>query len=438
MRACVRVCSWLLAVGMILAAPAVGWAQGQLGDKNGLKTAFDNSGPRWKKLLAGEEQPGKGDAEVAKAIANYHLYRLTHQTEPGDKLVTEFNAFVAKYPPEVGKARDNRKFLFEYLGPALVASMKDVLPPGGKHDRGMVVHAAMMLPIMARVKSEPVYEYFVDLANGKGTHDVVKLYALKAIRDALPIADQPKELDLDFGNAAQNARRKRDAKYVDGLKTYIEQPVNVASMSYEEASAVRFIRREAIIALAQAGAPAVLAVPKKLEKKDHPNPQGLVAPTLLRVLAGNIQPPPSSQEKIEAAIGLCNMKYPNMPEYNPALATYLIGQTIVDLSAEYSKDLQNFAIGKDKNLPYIAWKSEAARLKAGLDVFAKNANTDAAKKAAIELKINADSNLGAMMSYATLNAAKDGDLRRKVNDFRTAATDSVFLTLKAPPVFPQK
>src|SRR5207244_1546371 len=110
---------------------------------------------------------------------------------------------------------------------------------------------------------------------------------------------------------------------------------DLSALPYEEQMAVRFIRREAIIALAQAGAPAVSAVPDKVAKK-APNPVGLVAPTLLKVLAGNLQPPPSSHEKIEAAIGLCNMKHPNMPEYNPGLATYLIGQMILDLSAEYS------------------------------------------------------------------------------------------------------
>lgn len=439
MRACLSVSCGFLVAGIILGAPAVGWAQGQLGTKDGLKKAYDDSSPRWKKLLSGEEAPKDGEKAAnnaaAKAIAEFHLYRLTHLTEPQQNVVKEFNDFVTKYQPEVTTKRDNRRYLSEYVGPALVAAMKDVLPADGKPDRGMLVHAAMMMPAMARVKSDPVFDYFVALTGNPKTHDVINLYAIKGLRDAMPITVQPDDLNLNFNDKAQNDKRARDKKYVDALKTFIEKKRDLSGMSYEEASAVRFIRREAIITLAQAGSPAVSAVLPKQAKKGVDNPDGLVAPTLLKVLAGNLQPPPSSQEKIEAAIGLCNMKHPNMPEYNPNLATYLIGQLILDLSAEYSKDLQNFAlVGADKRLPFIAWKTESKRLKVGLDVFAKANKT----KAAGELLVNADSILNQMENHKALNDANLGDLRRKVNDFRTAATDTIFMTLKSPPVFPQK
>lgn len=422
----------VVAMGITLFASTALRAQEQLGAKADLEKAFKDSGTRWKKLLAGEEPPGKGDHDIARAVANYHLYRLTHITEPGGTVVKDFSDFINKYPPEAATKRNNIKFLSDYMGPALVGSMKDVLTDP-KRDRGQVVHAAMMLPVMAKVKSDAVFEYCAVLTKDSKSHDIIKLYALKALREALPITDQPGELYLDFNNPAQNAKRARDAKVVDALKDYIERPVDVSAMSYEEASAVRFIRREAIITLAQAGAPAVLAVPKKLENKNHKNPQGLVAPTLLKVLASNVQPPPSTQEKIEAAIGLCNMKHPNMPEYNPALATYLIGQAVLDMSAEYSKDLQNFTAG-DKRLPYIAWKSEAKRLKAGLDAFAKTAKT----KHAVELKASADKVFDAMENHKTIIDANLGDLRRNVNDTRATATDTIFMTVPAPKVFPNK
>src|SRR4029079_11996231 len=131
----------------------------------------------------------------------------------------------------------------------------------------------------------------------------------------------------NFKDAEQNAKRKHDATNVDALVKYIERPApNLKNMQPDEIATLRFLRREAIIALAAAGAPAVTAHPKAPRRPLD----GLVAPTLMKVLTKNgLQPPTSMNEKIEAAIGLCNLEYPWMPEYRPELAVYLVGHTLV-------------------------------------------------------------------------------------------------------------
>jgi hypothetical protein len=414
----------LVALGIILVAPALGWAQDerQLKDKAYLENEYSKNSARRKKLLTGEESPGKGDEKIAEASAKYFVYRFTHATENPDFLHKQFDAMIK----EASRETKNRAYIENYLGPALVKSMKDVLDRKLKGDRRAEdVQVSMLLPGMGKLTStktaDAIGEYLAELTKDGRANDIVRLYALKGLKETMPIAEQPDEkLRLDLKDADQNKKRARDTKYVDALTTFIERPVNTSGITnYEEYAAIIYVRREAIVSLAQAGAPAVMAYPEKATKK--PAPDGPVAPTLLKVLAGQLQPPPSPQEKIEAALGLCIMKHKDMPEYDPALATFLIGNALVELTNEYNKDLLNFKASK--KLPFVAWKTEAKRLKIGLDAFVKNANT----KQAVELRINAEPILDTMLLYDNAPVAA---LRAKVGDFRNAAAaGKVFKTL---------
>ena len=198
------------------------------------------------------------------------------------------------------------------------------------------------------------------------------------------------------GDPAQDAKRKSDANLVDTLRKYVEDDVNRSvkgkSLTPEELAAVRFMRREAIVVLAHAGSPAVLVLKKGGVL------QGPVAPTLMKVLVkGELDPPPSLQEKIEAALGLCAMKYPNMDEYDPSVATYLVGRTLLEFIDDYSRELAAIAaVGPGKKVPYIAYRTDARRFHDGLTELAKT-NT----KAALDLKA------AGQLALAKLNNAKD-------------------------------
>jgi hypothetical protein len=325
-------------------------------------------------LKAGTEVKDKKQAEkFAKALAQYHTYRITHRNLDAHKVQKDLGDIIA-----ISKNAEFNRI----LGPKLVEAMKETLAlqQDSKKDAIDIVNAAIMLPAMARLKQDDVGVYLVELVNGKDTHDVVRLYALKALKEYMPIKVQQSKDELELKDAKQNAQRARDQKHVDPLTKYIEGPVRggwlthvkTGWLSPGEVEGMRFLRREAIISLAHAGSPAVLAVPQKKA------PDGMVAPTLLKVLVkGELQPPPSLQEKVEAAIGLLNMDYKNMPEYNPDVATYLIGKTVLEFATEYNTDSTNFTSGK--KLPKIPWKANARRLMGGLEKHAKNADTNSAK-----------------------------------------------------------
>src|SRR5262249_7973985 len=151
-------------------------------------------------LLTGEEQPGKSDADIARASANYFIYRFTHATENPDKLHKEFDAMIK----EASRETKNRAYIENYLGPALVKSMKDVLDRKLKGDRRAEdVQVSMLLPGMAKLTgaktADAIGEYLAELTKDGRANDIVRLYALKGLKETMPIAEQPDEkLRLDL------------------------------------------------------------------------------------------------------------------------------------------------------------------------------------------------------------------------------------------------
>ena len=386
---------FVLGLGLFLAIPCATNGQ-QLGDMDSLSKAFEQNPQRRKELFDGTTQPGAADKKFAEAAAQWYVYRITHKTVLGNpvllaRVYTDLDNAV-KNAMDKDRQVKNRAFMNLFSG-ALVASMKEALAANININPTVVVHAGMMLPTMAKLKQDSISDYLMGLVSDEKSEDVIRLYALKGLKETMPIRTQLEE--EDFTDKAFVARKNRDVKAVETLTKYIERPVKIDGLPYEEVEAIRYLRREAIISLAHAGAPAVLAL-KKPEKKE-----GLLAPTLLRVLSKDgLEPPASLQEKIEAALGLCAMKYPNMPEYEPAVAIYLIGRTLDEVIGEYKLDYKNFvAAGAGRKLPRIAWKTESKRLDAGLKELAENGKGTNAKQAAEKLKSQASPILTAIYQY---------------------------------------
>jgi hypothetical protein len=276
---------------------------------------------------------------------------------------------------------DNRYYV-NLLGPALVTAMDDVLKTDFNEYPWIVTNAAMMLPTMAKLKQEDIGNYLVKLVADKRTKDakddqryeVIRLFAIKGLREAMP-ARVFTDFDLGKKNANDlKALKRMEIKYVDTLTNYIERPVrlNGANATDKELAVFHYFRLQAITSLANAGVPAISIATKPTAAVEGP-----VAPTLLKVLVkGGLNPPASLHEKVEAAIGVCNMKYSlkTMPDYYPDAAIYLVGETVLEFTDAYMQDYGQFGVkGPARKLPRLPWATECKNLEKALKALKDNA-----------------------------------------------------------------
>ncbi len=412
----IRWASFLLFAGLSLILIAGAAAQPPI--KENLKKAYNEIDARRRELNNGNVEAKKADKAVADAVAEWHIYRAMIKFEKIDLVQIEFNNEIASVMDK--KNATTKRAYIDLLGAACAAKMKDVLEQADlKIEPSTVIYAAQMMPTMAKLKQENVSNLLVSLIEDPKTHDVVRLHALKALKETMPVRIQKDVIPLgedDLKSNDQNAKRKHDSKNVDTLTKYINRPINVQNMDADAIATMKFLRREAIVSLAAAGAPAVHARAKpKIE-------EGLVAPTLMKVLAkGAMQPPASLAEKIEAAAGLCAMEYRYMPEYHAELGIYLVGQTVIEFVNQYNKDYINFGVfGKEKRVPYVGWKADGKRLRDGLGQLAANAKENpAAEKSAKELQAKAKRLLDRIVNdYQQTDAEFIEDLNRVVGQLR--------------------
>ena len=402
-------CACTLAADRVRAQP--------IGSMVDLKTEFDKTSTRRGKLLSGEEQPAAADKKVAEATAKYFIYRITHKTaDPNHlpKVQFEFEKFAIGIDPK----KKNQLFVNQFLGPALVACMKEVLAVDPRENPTVVINACNMLPAMARLRADDIGNYLIFMVQDSQTNEIVRLHALKAFKETLPV----RVFDPDVGGKEDEARKVRDIKHVEALVKFIERPVKANDPG--DVAVYRFLRREAITSLANAGAPAVALVKKgKIETVE-----GAVAPTLLRVLVTDgLQPPASMQEKIEAAVGLCSMKYPDLLKYEPEIAVYHVGRTLAEMVSEYNKDYANFgAKDKTRKLPMIAWMTESKRLELGLKDMVK---ASGGNKKAMDLEKMFNPVLKRMQKYDAPNL--DRAEYNRLEQQNLPKSGAVFKTLKS-------
>src|SRR5262249_11031349 len=147
--------------------------------------------------------------------------------------------------------------------------------------------------------------------------------------------------------------------------------------------------------------------------------KGLAAYQLLRVLVkgkGAYDPPPSLSERVEAAIGLCQLKDPDRDaDYDPSVAVYAVGLCFLDFVSEYKKDYVNLTVRtkdpKASKVPANCWRIQSARFKqATEDLRVNTKNTPAqanAQKLARDVGKIAD-------SIITYGPVEESDVLRKM------------------------
>jgi hypothetical protein len=259
----------------------------------------------------------------------------------------------------------------------LTVCLKEVFKLDFVNNRVSIVNAAILLPIISKMRQEEFGDYVTELLKDPKQHDTVKLYALKALRDYLPAVrvtrltdqDQPKEVQQKF-----KEQKARDLGRLKAVTDYLRRDWKMPKEAPKEVEDVaRFIRREAIQTLAVAGVPALEVAKGKVE--------GAVAPHLLLVLTGatsGMLPEPGLMEKCEAAVAICHLNVKQVDDYQAELGAYLVAQFVAEFIREYQKDYPNFGgkLSKDdkdtRKLPLIAWKVQADRLYKALDKMKEN------------------------------------------------------------------
>jgi hypothetical protein len=379
------------------------------------------------KLKGGQEKPTAADKDAIDAEAMYLVYRFT-TVQLGDpermkKYQKDFTDTInqLEYPEN---KKGNRQFV-QQLSPVLVKRFQALLDMDDEkflQNSYAIINAAPMLPQAARLKDEAIGNYCADLIASKTRSDAIKLHAVRGLREYLPIAVIPDDSVL----ADATARRKaRDVRYVDALVSYIERKGG-DKLSVPEQNAIRVLRREALETLAGANAPAVFAFKGKVD--------GPIAPVFLRVLApkNSFDVPPGLTEKIEAAIGVCQIKYasnannngfkgPAVPDYQPEIGVYLVGRLIHEFATEYNKDLVDIRANKPA---MIHWRYQAKRLEAALKDLSANA-----KGHAIDAKVKS---LEKAASDANLFPPMQGKMLNQVNQNGLLQFGKMVMTLRPP------
>jgi hypothetical protein len=377
----------------------------QLAGKNNLEADFAKIKPQLQKFLSGEIVPkGKEDDQLIEGLARWFVFRVTVPSYSMEKLHSELEQNLL-HPLLAGK---NNKVFIDKLGEPLAKCFKEVLTLSFAENRPAVLNAALMLPPVAKLKQDKVGDLLADLLNDEKVHDAVKSHVVKALAEFYPAT-----IYSERPNAKEKAQFERNMKRFKALTDFIQRPVPAGM----DEDAYRFLRREGVISLAQAGVPALSGL-------DKGSVQGPVAYELMRVLLkkgeGAYKPATTLAERVAAAQGLCSLKdsSPNTPNlhdqdilYDPNLAVYAIGLCFHDFMLEYSgkytellqrKNLK--AIGEGSKIPTMPWRVHNERFKAAAKELVENtANTPAQAKAKqLEREINrlADS----MLKYADVGA----------------------------------
>ncbi len=345
---------------LVLTIPMLAWAQPlpPTGFDELLKERTKYS-DIYNKALRGEGEFDAKNKELVAAIdanARYYSYRVTRpefQMEPGkmDSAFREFESVLKQL-----KNKPNTPFNSIFIS-KLLEHTSLIFPNTSINAR---INAVRMQSMAAaeigycdfngqKALPDQFMESLVAVVQ-KGQDDGMKLYALKGIRETYkalrPLATVKKSSNRIFLNPAT------ETKVAETLANLIETPtVYPAGTAPEIVEGYRVLRREAIKALAQSRTPLV-------------GKKGKTALILAKIAAGvDVKPEPRLDEKVEAAIGLLNLRPeledPN--EYNLDAAVFQFGSFLVDFFQRYNSRNDSDA---EKLFP---WKFYAARITDALE-----------------------------------------------------------------------
>ena len=211
---------------------------------------------------------------------------------------------------------------------------------------------------------EKTAEECLKVLKDKDQPDAVKLWALRGLGGLFTAAYTASTVPV---NERPNRRAFKNSdledKCIVALVEFVLRKPNLPpNPTPEEVEAFRYVRREAIRTLAQTRFPAVM------NKKEFVGTPTALA--LARVLVDDgITPTASLSEKLESAIGLCQLQTNLTDGYHPDYAAHVVGLFIDELGKAFN-NRKNLAGGEIEDYP---WKYYAGRLLAALQAW-KEAN----------------------------------------------------------------
>jgi hypothetical protein len=325
---------------------------------------------RLNQLKDGKETVTADDKALLDKTARFHLHRLTQdkywkKQPPENRTLVDFVEDTFKLiplPTPQKPLTDPQQQYMEAFTTAFLGPIDEAL-----HHREPIVrvNAARILARIAEAGQEKSAEELLKILKDKDQNDAVKFLALRGFEglfnasytlSAVPVNERPNR------RAFKNSDLE-DQCIVALAEFVLRKPSFSSTTTSEEKEAFRYVRRQAIRALAQTRFPAIMN-----KKQFVGTPTALV---LVRVLADDgITPTASLSEKLDAAIGLCQLQT-NLAEgfYQPDYAAHAVGQFIADLAKEYDEK-KGVKAGDIKPYP---WSYYAATLIAVLQAW-KEAN----------------------------------------------------------------
>lgn len=352
--------------------------------------------------------------------AQWYVYRVTwisvQQADPEKGMLLVFKDFDILQNAIQTNAKTNAKFVQQFA-PMLVQKFRDITNLDLKTNRTSVLNGIQMLPTLAQIKHDDIPKYLMELIKDPQKHEVIKLYALKAIREIFPISPITESQITD---KEMPKLKEKELEKVDLLVGFINRSMPPGM----DENAYRFLRREAIQSLAATRIPAVSAM-KHVGKAEGP-----VAPTLLRTLVrgkNGLVPEATLHEKVEAAIGV--MLFRQLHEYQPQAGIYLLGRFFEEYAGEYMKDRPNVILApKDRKPPVVAWKVQSRRLENALSEMVKEMGRD--NREAKDLETYVKPILAGINRYDNINLNELQSYLKKTEPKSRA----LFKTVKAPEV----